>query len=756
MRGRALLEPGRAALAGLVGGANPPESIGVGLGGQGDATGTVAMDLMAWAGAVSADPAAGSLLGTFAVLPDSSGLLLHTLTASASFVVPSPFAGGPPALQVAWAIADVAAEQAALGRHLADHHPGLLDRIAALPDTHRVVHLMVPAIVARMPLPPRPPLLSEVPGGLAVSGHQGGPIALRRFDRTGEHHDRYLLVPASGEILEPPDRVPPGTVIYEVSAQDPWGQWGGPGSTPPSDKPVPPTAPPTVVLELERTEPSALPEHGPASPGRLVVRAFATTPPTFGVEISSMGAALTGTSALSLALAPDPAFATQPGTEGRWWVARAPILPTRPGESARVRVVVTAQAGSTRLPAEPRQQRVVDARPVAVELTSPVLLFAGAAGPDPTDGRAEADLIVPRPAVPSGTTFRLYSADEAAILGTPGAGPRHARVSALLAAARTADASRFVRLPDDAVRRSPAGELRVRATLPGRSVALRVLRLAAVSAAGIEAPGSRCGAFVVAVPLDDAPGRPTLTLRRAGPRALHVSVTLTHPRPNGEALPSPFDLRGTPPDASVQAEVWWGPDGAESGPDRALRAGVTGLAPGLSTDGTPWHWRGELDLSVPDDAPSWLPIRLWARVAWPSEPAWISGTTPVPGPVRRRWGDVDAQPSRWSDWSHGLSTTVTEAAIDAYLDAGPLSETQLVLPLLAPGAPAWQIVATHPRWGSVRRTSAGGRTDLDLPKVLGAGSDWSITVNSPDGSLGRVVGTAWVPALGLPPDIYDE
>ncbi len=745
-RGRALLEPGRAALAALLDSGTPPEPIGVSLGGSADPNGTVALDLMAWVGAVSGDPAAASLLGTYAVLPDSAGLLLHTLTASTSFVVPAPFPDAPPALQLAWALAENGGEQAALGRHLADQHPGLVALAEALPDTHRVVHLQVPAIVARMPLPPRPPQLVTVAGGVAVSGHQGGPITLRRFDRAGEHRVRFLLLPASGEVVEPPDVLPPGSVLHEAHTQDLWGQWSGPGSSPPAERPVPATAPPTVVLEVEPADPTSLPGSAPASPGRLVVRAFTSSPPTFGAAISSMTVALGGTSALHATLHVDPDFAaTHPAGAGRWWVARSAVLPVEPGGSIHVSALVTAHAGAATLTGELHRLRVVDPRPVAVEVSSPVLLFAGAAGPDPNDGRAEVDLLVPRPAVPDATRFRLYAADEAALTGSSGSGPRHTRVAALLAAARSADRSQFVRLPDDAIRPLPTGDLRVRAPLPGRSIALRVLRLAAVSAGGIEAPPARCGAFVVAAPLDDAPGRPTVAVRRTTTRTLRATVTLTHPRPAGETAPAPFALRGTPSVTPVPAEVWWGPDGAGAGPGQGLRAGVTSLAVDTTSDETPWRWSGELDLTLPPGAPPWLPLRLWARVAWPAEPSWVVGTTPAPGTVHQRWGDVDARPSRWSDWSAGVSATPAEEQIDATLVASGPMTTQLLLPTLAPGSPPWQVVASSPLWRPVRLTTAGGVTDLDLPPLLEADAEWSITVSSPDGSLGRVVGSVWVP-----------
>ena len=697
--------------------------------------GTISIDAGAFLAALAADPAAAVLLGSMGLV-DDQGEVGHAtspaVAAIGTYAIPLGAQGAVYDLARQWA-QDTAPDQDEVTRLLAGIHEGLAECWDGLSGTHEFVHLWAPAVIAPLPDPPaRARVQSDVQPvdvlttAVRIDRTQGGPVAVYRHAGDDERKD-VILLPASGVVTDDSwETDPPVTAEYTVWVQDLWGQWSEETSCSVSAR-VPPTAPPSVDLEFRPVPPTA--PDGAVSPGRVHVRAFATDPPFGGAAITSMTAAIPDSVEGTIPLEPD--------AEARWWEGSAQVRPTVPGECVDVEVTVTARTVLNALNDVHRHVLAADGRPVEVDASSPHLLFSGERRPD---GSAEVDLVLQGAHPPAGTTYRLYMADESALRELSWLDrerPRYRRVPDLLG--RT-DRSKYVPLPAAALS-TEAGRTRLRVTLPGRSSALRVLQLVPVTAAGVETPADRCRAFVVAAPLDDTPGTAALAVQRAmdgTPRAFDVTVTVTHPIVELGDSPGPFLRRGRTGRDPLPAQVLWAPVGTTaSGAMVATKVDLEARHPDVSFG--LWKWMSTVRLTLPPEVPPYTQLVLWARAAWPAEPAGPHDADSNAGSVKRRWGVLQEQPGEWGPLSPPASVVAADSDPDVSVEVlTPIDLSWHVsVPPVDPAGPGWQVSAASAEGHSEQTLHGPGTVYAPIPSFLAADL-WRISITCPDGTAGPV------------------
>jgi len=706
-------------------------------GSSGETPGEASLDLGACLAVAGTDPASGAWLGHFRVVrrDDGASVLLRSVLLLAAYAVPRDLTETDPAFLVAHQYAldhpQTQSEGSALLRRL---YPEYDDCLALLQDTHEVVVVATGAVVAGLPDPPEPPRVAPwVPGpadstlatGIQISGHQGSPVAVQR-----EYHGRaerdYLVLPQTGVVVDEGWSGPPGQIPYTVHVQDPWGQWSEAGTCQ-VDKRPPKLAAPRVTLEFrpDRDVPGA----APASPGHVHVRALVTDPPLGGAPVTGVTAYLDGAQAESMAMT---------RTDGQVWTVLATVRATVPGEKLDVVATrVVAHTASGDLPPGSATVRAADNRPVVFPMSSRVLILSE---PRRHDGSAETDLLVAAPSSPpDGTSYRVYAADESAVLGHPVQPQRSRcrRVQELLQSPQLRERRHYVRLADGAATVVPGG-VRIRVPLPGRSNALRALLLAPVTAGGVETPPEQCGVVVVGVPLDDRPPPPTVTVERAPwSREVTVRVVVNVPRSVVMDLER-RELSGE--SATLRAELLWAPDEYGS-VARAVRAGeVLDLVPDGTISSTVYRWSGERTLAVPDGVPQYTALRLWARVAWPAEPTHVPGTTPELGNVRPFRAPTRPL-TEWSDPSPGVRVLPTEPAPIVSCTAAA-HEIRMSWPRIAAADPPWQVVVSSSTGDLLTRTGREATLIVPLPDPstpwTAPRKDWRVVVTCPDGTAGPV------------------
>ena len=704
-----------------------------------DDGGTFEMDLGTWWSLLGgADPAVAALQGSYARLPlmepahETVGRLVAVLGA---FFVPVAPSAAAHALAVQWG-SDTPSSYGPAGDLMHRMWPDLQSTADALADTQQLVFLWAPAIVAPLPDVPRRPTLTTLRDDaltddtwlsrLVVRGHEGAPLAIRA-ECDGQVEEDVVLTPLSGELSY---RWRVADAAYDVRAQDPFGQWGDPGFA--DAEPPPPRAPgpAAVTLEFEPVDPE--PGHdGPASPGWVQIAAHTGSPGSGTARIVRLTAFLEQCATGSVLLEPDD--------DGAWWRATVPVRATRPGERAVVTATLRADFNGGTATSPRKTVVATDGRVVVVRASSPALLHAGARRPD---GSCEVDLALGSP--PSGVTFRVYAADEAALTGEPSPRrPRYDRVAGLAAAAR--DRTRFVALPDSTSKRErrPDGTeaLRVRLPLPGRSSALRVLQLVAVSPAGVETPAPACGVVVVGAPLDDAPGVPAVAAASTEARVIEATVVVTHPR-SGAAVPLPLARRGLDTSAPLPVQVLWGSVRGPAGTLVATEVDAAADHPDAAVG--VWRWTAHARLTVPPGVPAYPVLAISARAAWPTEPAWRPGTALQPGTVRGWWRDPAPQPGEWSPAS--VPVTVRGAESPPVITCSMYDQFgtrlfQVVLPRNDSASSFWRLTVAYPDGTQWSGPASGGGVHTNVPvRPLGAGEDprvW-LSITCPDGSAGPV------------------
>jgi hypothetical protein len=204
-------------------------------------------------------------------------------------------------------------------------------------------------------------------------------------------------------------------------------------------------------------------------------------------------------------------------------------------------------------------------------------------------------------------------------------------------------------------------------------------------------------------------------------------------------------MRDLDHDAPLVAQLLWAP--ASGSLDLASPSRLLALAPAHpSVAAAVWRWSGETRLVLPASVPAYAPLRLWARVAWPGEPAHARGVTPELSTVRRTWGhDDEDQPGDWSAPSPPVDVTAAEPrpAVQCSVSASPVSGTsvQVRLPAADPSSPGWRVVVTDARFGRLESRGPGPVVALQMPPTWTQPERWRVSVTCPDGAAGGMFDT---------------
>lgn len=652
----------------------------------------------------------------------------------------------------------------------------LADRAKELETTgHRLVSLWTIAVATPPPDPPDAPEVDVPSDGtrwnpapeadgtwtarLAVHNTLGGPLAVQRepdmwLNPDADPSGRWrqpIIAPSAGPgtraVSVTDTKCPDGTARWQVATADLWGQWspfGTSGDVSPPARPWPPA--PGVVLDYAPADP---PPTGTAlaSPGTVTIRATVPAPPAGGAQVGTVEAQLTAASGW---------FPLTDQDNGNW-TAATPAPPTTPGTSLDLTCTVVVHHIGGPDTSTPGTLAVHDPRPYAKELLSEVILFSGDRRPD---GYAELDIWTTRPTdVPAGTSWRLYAGEEQAPDRSAGAEqPRWQRAEPFQADT-VAGFTPMARVTD-AVVTDADGRLRIRCRLPGRLETLRALQLVPVGASGLEAPRDRRGCCVAAVPLTDAPPAPRLscTLDPDGFTVrLTVSVDFPGVRPIGGGLAPPIGRRvgdGVSADVAVPlVRVRRSAAGGAPATWPVLGTVTMHAAPPVDpADG--WLWAGEFTDRLPPGTPAWAPLAYVCETAWPAEPTYRPGSTPIPGAFNPTWGPTatTARQGIWSAPSEARGTAAPRPlppVVPRYIshDDGTAS-LAVTVPAIHPAAPPWTLTATASAPGPTAAPPSASVTgpgpELRLTGLPGQPppDHWLVALTTPDGhTLPMVTGT---------------
>lgn len=659
----------------------------------------------------------------------------------------------------------------------------LADRAKELETNgHRLVSLWTIAVATPPPDPPEAPEVDVPPGRarwnpapeadgtpdgtwtarLAVRNTLSGPLAVQRepdvwlnpdVDDSGRWR-QPIIAPSAGPgtraVSVTDTKCPDGSARWQVATADQWGQWsqfGTSGDVDPPARPWPPA--PGVVLDYAPADP---PPTGtaPASPGTVTVRATVQAPPAGGAPVGTVEAQLTATSGW---------FPLTDQGHGNY-TAATPAPPTIPGTSLDLTCTVVVHHIGGPDTSTPGTLTVHDPRPYVKELLSEVILFSGDRRPD---GYAELDIWTAHPTdAPAGTTWRLYSGEEQAPRTGPAAEqPRWQRAEPFRADT-VAGRTPMARVTDAMVTEA-GGRLRIRCRLPGRLESLRALQLVPVGASGLEAPRDRRGCCVVAVPLTDTPPAPRLncTLGPDGVTVLlTVSVDFPGLLPTGGGLAPPIARRvgdGTSADTAVPL-VRVRRSAAGGAPATWPVLGTVTMHPTSPMDPADgWRWIGEYTDRLPSGIPAWAPFSYMCEAAWPAEPTYRPGATPIPGAFSPTWGPT-ATTARQSIWSAPSEARATAAPrplpsiAPRYTSHGDgTASLAVTVPALHPAAPPWTLTATAPAAGptaappSASVTGPGPELRLNGLPDQPPPDHWLVALTTPDGhTLPMTTGTGTI------------
>ncbi|MGW4896230.1 hypothetical protein ACWEQL_28840 [Kitasatospora sp. NPDC004240] len=648
--------------------------------------------------------------------------------------------------------------------------------------SRKVVCLWTIAVATPPPDLPSPPEVGDVPGltrwnpasapdgepdgtwtaTLSVRNTLGGPLAVRRESgewlnpptEQGDDWRQPILAPSAG----------PGTravavtdcncsgrsASWQVATADLWGQWsdfGSSGEVPQPARPEPPT--PGVVLDYTQADPppagSAL-----ASPGTITIMATVPASPAGCAPVSGVEAELVGAHGSSQ---------LRPQGIGRWEATvRAPE--TSPGTSTNLRYTVIVHHNGGPDTSASAALTVHDPRPYVNALQSEVILFSGDRRPD---GYAELDIRTNRPpGAPSGTTWRLYAGEEQSPRTGANADTPRWRRAGKLRDKTTAGQTPMARVTDATITEA-SGRLRIRCRLPGRLEALQALQLVPVGRSGLEAPRDRRGCCVVAVPLTDTPPAPLLTcVLDPDGTTVHLAVTLRLPGagPVDGRLAPPIARRvgghaaaGTLPVIRVRRSA---AGGAPATWPVLRTMELSPVPPGNPAEG--WRWACAFDDHLPPGTPAWSPLAYMCEAAWPAEPTYEPGSTPIEGDFHQTWGlpATDPRPGMWSAPSEVHSVAAPRPlprVVPRYTAHGGGAATlDVTVPPTHPAAPPWTLTATAPSSGPTSMPPSASVTgvgpELHLDGLLGwpPPDRWLVALTTPDGrTLPMVTGNGAIP-----------
>ncbi|MFD0071529.1 hypothetical protein ACFVIY_03705 [Streptomyces sp. NPDC127166] len=735
--------------------------------------------------ASTADPAVARWWGFATTLPVSPKDLVNvdraTCFAVAALFAIEPTERNTPLLNLLPDPADPMEQAFTEALYKAHESVALPDRAKDLEASgHRLVSLWTIAVATPPPDPPEAPEV-DAPAGqtrwnpapeadgdpdgtwtarLAVRNTLGGPLAVRRepdvwlnpdVDDSGRWRQPIIAPsagPGTGAVSVTDTKCPGGSAGWQVATADLWGQWspfGDSGDVGPPARPWPPA--PGVVLDYAPADP---PPTGAtaASPGTVTVRATVSAPAAGGAPVGTVEARLTAASGW---------FPLADRGNGNW-TAATPAPPTTPGTSLNVNCTVVVHHSGGPDTSTTAALTVHDPRPYAKELLSEVILFSGDRRPD---GYAELDIWTTRPTgAPAGTGWRLYAGEEqASRTGGAAEQPRWQRAEPFRADT-VAGRTPMARVTDAMVTEA-GGRLRIRCRLPGRLESLRALQLVPVGASGLEAPRDRRGCCVVAVPLTDAPPAPRIgcVLDPDGVTVrLTVSVDFPGVRPAGEGLAPPIARRvGDGASANTAVPLVQVRRSAAGGaPATWPMLGSVTMRPTPPTnpaDG--WRWTGEFTDRLPSGVPAWAPLAYVCQAAWPAEPTYRPGSTPIPGAFSPTWGPT-ATTARQGIWSASSAACAMAAprllppVVPRYTAHGDgTASLAITVPAIHPAAPPWTLTATAPApdpatpppSASVEGLGPELRLD-DLPGHPPPEA-WLVALTTPDGrTLPMVTGAA--------------